>query len=382
MNGSITKPTKPSVTLSEILGQPDLWLEVVRSFQQAQPELQEFLQPILSLPNLEVLFVGAGSSAFVGEATAGIFQHRMGIPCRPVATTDLVTHPRLFVSEKKPLLVVSFARSGNSPESVAAIAVVNQVCPEAFHLVVTCNSSGALAQIRSKRSHVFVLPEAANDRGLAMIGSVSGMMLVVLLLANTPLETATDRISALSLATKNRITQSQPVLQSCAQLDFKRVVCLGSGPFLGLAREAHLKIQELSDGQVIGKWDSYLGFRHGPKAVVDRATLMLYFVSPDPYVAQYERDLVRSVQAEQNPMCSIAISSSPLDWPVDFSLSLGGPALTEDDFLLLPYLIPAQLLAVFKSQNRGLNPDSPSERGAIHRVVQGVTIYPYDVSPS
>src|SRR5699024_6931259 len=57
-------------------------------------------------------------------------------------------------------------------------------------------------------------------------------------------------------------------LQKVSQINFSRIIFLGSGPLLGIARESHLKVQELCDGEVIGKFDSFLGFRHGPKVII------------------------------------------------------------------------------------------------------------------
>jgi tagatose-6-phosphate ketose/aldose isomerase len=49
----------------------------------------------------------------------------------------------------------------------------------------------------------------------------------------------------------------------------------------------------------------------------------------------------------------------------------------EEEFLTIVSVLPAQILAFFKSIQLGLKPDTPSDSGMIHRVVQGVKIYPY-----
>ena len=164
---------------------------------------------------------------------------------------------------------------------------MNQVHPNAHHLVLTCNSAGALAQLRAPRMCTYLLPKETNDQGLAMIGSVSGMILVSLLLSlKSKVGKWTSIVSEISKSTEGFILNSFSEVQKVAELPFERVVCLGSGEFLGLARESHLKIQELSDGQVICKHDSYLGFRHGPKAVVNDKTLLIYFQSTEKQVIQ------------------------------------------------------------------------------------------------
>lgn len=369
-----------SVTIQEIYGQPSLWLEIYELVRSQKEEILAFMSQVRNRKNLDVIFSGAGSSAFVGEAVLGPFRKITGLDCRAVATTDIVTHPKMWISADRPSLLVSFARSGNSPESVAAFDLAESV-GYVRHLIITCNKDGDLAK-RAKSSsacHLLVLPERANDRGLAMIGSVTGMILAALLVAQIDkIEDLKEKVEAVVQQANDIIANYKSDLERVAsQVKFDRVVCLGSGPKLGIAREAQLKIQELSDGQVLCKFDSYLGFRHGPKAVVNASTLLLYFRSCDPYVAKYEQDLINSIKNEMQCAYTIDVCSN-VDEETDLSIKLSESKVSlEDHWNMLPSLIPAQLLAAFKSRSLGLDPDSPSARGAIHRVVQGVTIYPF-----
>lgn len=365
-----------SVTIEEIKGQPKLWIEISRLIQSRASEISEFFKTVD--PNAEVIFSGAGSSAFVGETVAGIFQRETDYSTRAVATTDIVTHPELYLNRSKPLLFISLARSGNSPESLASIETVERFHPEARHLIITCNAQGKLAQLgTSERRFVLLLPEKANDQGLAMIGSVTGMTLAAILVSR--IDKIDTELVQVQVAARygETVLRHEALIRNLAQLEFRRVVCLGSGPLLGLAREAHLKIQELSDGQVIGKFDSYLGFRHGPKAVVDNQTLLIYFIGSDSHINEYERDLIASVEAEQKPLFTLGISERPCKWRMDHEISMNDARDLNPDYLALPFLLPVQLLAAFKSQSLGLNPDSPSK--VIHRVVQGVKIYPREI---
>lgn len=372
--------TQKYVTFKEIHGQPGLWQEVLAKVSEDRARLDSFFATLPGQDSLEVLFTGAGSSAFVGEAVAALFENKTGLRCRPVATTDIVTHPRQCIPANRPVLLVSFARSGNSPESIAAVKLANQVSSQVFHLIITCNKDGALAKLKGlPRSHVVLLPEEANDKGLAMIGSVTGMILATLLIADRadPAKCKSN-VDQVARAGQALLESTLPAVKAWSELPFSRIVCLGSGPLLGVAREAHLKVQELSDGKVIGKFDSFLGFRHGPKAVVNDATFLLHFASRDAYVAQYESDLITSVTKEQNPLRSAVLAPGPTMLPGVESLSLDPQGSVADEAYLLPlYLLPAQLLGAYKSLQLGLNPDSPSPRGAIHRVVQGVNIYPF-----
>ena len=160
---------------------------------------------------------------------------------------------------------------------------------------------------------------------------------------------------------------------------FKRAVFLGSGLLKGIARESQLKLQELTDGKVICKYDSFMGFRHGPKAVIDDDTLIIYLFSNNHYANLYEIDLVNAISESRKNLFTIGIMEKNIDSvKVDLRivLSQNGKKIQEE-FLPVVSVLPAQLLGLYKSLNLGLNPDSPSASGMIHRVVQGVNIYPY-----
>jgi Predicted phosphosugar isomerases len=166
-------------------------------------------------------------------------------------------------------------------------------------------------------------------------------------------------------------------IHEIAKLNFQRAVFLGSGPQFGTATESHLKLQELTDGKIICKTDSFLGFRHGPKAVIDNTTLVVYLFSNQPYVVQYENDLVNAMKTGKDALLEVGIMEAPKpSVALDKAIVLGEKNLLDEDLLSVCSVIPAQMLGFFKSIELGLRPDTPSESGAISRVVQGVTIYP------
>ncbi len=93
---------------------------------------------------------------------------------------------------------------------------------------------------------VVLLPEATHDRGFAMTSSFSAMVLAALAIFSG-IETFEPRIEPIAKAVADLLTV-EPQIAALAQAGFSRVVYLGSGPFKGLAREAALKLLELTDG--------------------------------------------------------------------------------------------------------------------------------------
>ncbi len=368
-------------TEKEIWGQPELWLKVYERIRKEKQTLSTYLNSVLSDDKLTVILTGAGTSAYIGLSLTGTFTHNFGKQTLAIPTTDLVTHPADYFYPDQSVLLVSFARSGNSPESVAAARLADQLCAKVYHIIITCNGSGELANYDTRSSkYVFVLPEEANDKSLAMTGSYSGMLLSGLLLARySEIDELKREVNILIKYARQILAQADS-LKLLANLDFERAVFLGSGPLFGAATESHLKVQELTDGRVICKNDTFLGFRHGPKAVINSKTLVFLLFSNQSYVNQYETDLLESLNVGQKPLFTAGISETAIDGiNADrlFVLSADGVQLNEE-FLPVCYILPAQMIGYYKSLQLGMDPDSPSRSGAISRVVKGVVIYPYE----
>jgi tagatose-6-phosphate ketose/aldose isomerase len=160
------------------------------------------------------------------------------------------------------------------------------------------------------------------------------------------------------------------------------VVYLGSNELRGLAREAALKLLELTDGQVVALHDSPLGFRHGPKTIVDADTLVVVMLSNDAHARRYDLDLLRELRNDGRAGRVLALSGRPEPQAEPERgadcLVLSGAGDAGEIALALPYIVFCQILALRMSLALGLRPDTPSVSGTVNRVVQGVTIHPFD----
>jgi tagatose-6-phosphate ketose/aldose isomerase len=153
-------------------------------------------------------------------------------------------------------------------------------------------------------------------------------------------------------------------------------VYLGSGPLEGLARESALKLLELTAGEVVTYFDSPLGFRHGPKSVLDPDTLVVVYVSTDPYTRRYDLDIIAEIRAQLGQDAVTVLSTEPIPTTHGRSVVLPGLDGLDDALVALPYLVFAQYLALFTSLEYAKTPDNPFPSGEVSRVVKGVTIYP------
>lgn len=368
-------------TAKEISQQPELWKKIWAKLNEDQSGINRFLERALS-DSKRIILTGAGTSGYIGRSLSGVFQRNTKIVSEAICTTDLVSHPKDYLRRDIPLLLISFARSGNSPESLAAVSLADELCDTCYHLIITCNAAGSLAMYGDSddRRFVFTLPEEANDQSLAMTSSYTGMLLAGMLLAEMQtLENNKTVVDTLAQYGRKVINYYFDDFRTISEKNFKRAVFLGSGPLHGTATESHLKLQELTDGKIICKDDSFLGFRHGPKAVIDEDTLVVYIFSNDPYVQKYEKDLVASMRRGNPPMLEVGVMEKMMpDVALEYSFSFsenGGKV--REEFLAVCSVLPAQLLAFFKSLQLGLQPDSPSATGAISRVVEIFPIYEF-----
>jgi tagatose-6-phosphate ketose/aldose isomerase len=300
--------------------------------------------------------------------------------CKAVSTTDLVTHPESFLSTKKKVVLISFARSGNSPESIGTVNIANEICDNIVHIFITCNKDGELAKMANPNNTLLLLlPPETNDVSLAMTSSFSTMMLACLLVMNIfKIEDQLAHVQSLSRNTQNILDNYASKLKEIAERQFKRAIFLGSGELKGIAEECHLKLQELTDGNVICKYESFMGFRHGPKAVINERTILIYLFSDDDYVFQYEKDLVEQINSNNQVVAQIAVSQSKVefkDLKFDLEVVINNDFSVTSEYDSISYVLVGQLLGYYKSMALGLNPDNPSISGNISRVVEGVTIY-------
>ncbi len=352
----------------EILAQPAIWRAWAPVIARGAPELRNW---IAGSGAQQIWLSGAGTSAFVGDLVAAAIPEFRGMAVRSVPSTDLVAMPAHHLRPGLRPLVISFGRSGNSAESLGALDALDAIAPDAPRLNITCNRDSALARRTAPggNGRVIVLPEATHDTGFAMTSSYSTMLLSALSVLD---ETAgPDRMTQLAETAEDLLARLAG--WAAAQGVPGRVVFLGSGAQMFAAREAALKLLELTAGATVTLWDSFLGFRHGPKSFVDDTTRIIAFTAADRQAQRYEADLLAELSQQFPEVPVTTIGPTP---KADFALPPGVP----DAWNAPLQVMLAQVLAVRLSQALGLNVDDPfAGRGTLTRVVSGVTLYPPEV---
>ena len=101
-------------TAREIAQQPAMLRQTRLLLETARPDIDRYLGPLLKQPDLRVILTGAGSSAFIGACLAPYLASVLPCHVEAIASTDIVSAPQLYLPRQEPVLLVSFARSGNS----------------------------------------------------------------------------------------------------------------------------------------------------------------------------------------------------------------------------------------------------------------------------
>ncbi|WP_086349503.1 SIS domain-containing protein [Candidatus Enterococcus clewellii] len=379
----ILKEMGADITTGEIKQQPELWQETLEIYKKNEEAIYAFLEKIKreTQRKIRVIFTGAGTSQYVGD-TLVPYLTRQGdtrnFSFESIGTTDIVGAPYDYLLPEEPTILVSFARSGNSPESLAAVAVADKLVKQLYHITITCAADGQLALAAEGKENILLLlmPPKSNDKGFAMTGSFTCMTLSALLIFDQEVLAQKEAYIQAMQEMGREVIQREAEIQTVLARDYHRIVYLGSGSLSGLTREAQLKVLELTAGQIATVFDSSLGFRHGPKSFVDKQTLLFVFVNNDGYTRKYDLDILSEVQGD-----GIAAAVVGIGQQVEDSL-IGTPfvysnkeVLLPEAYLAFPDILFAQTVALHSSIKVGNTPDTPSPTGTVNRVVQGVTIH-------
>lgn len=352
-------------TWREIRQQPDAW---VKAIGDLAPRIDALRQWIAGLSINEVWFCGAGTSAYIGEIAVATLPGRPGLPYRAVASTDLVASPRRFLNGHSRPLVVSFGRSGNSTESRGTLDLIDRLAPLTPRLNITCNGASLLATRQppsGEEQRVIVLPEETHDAGFAMTSSFTTMLMTVLgLFGDLTPQALHAAVAAVADAARDVLPRAEAHVAASAMPE--RTVFVGSGPGAAVAREAALKVMELTAGAIPALSESSLGFRHGPKSFVTGTTRIVQFASAETPARLYDADLADELRGQYGRASVTVIGPEGSDFP----LADCGPLQP-----LLQILLP-QVAAVTWASRLGLNVDDPfAGSGTLSRVVAHVRLH-------
>lgn len=371
-------------TAKEINQQPKLWLETVNMLRENRNKIEAYIKKQKLDKGVRIILTGAGTSAYVGDTAAIYLSKKLNLRVESIPTTDIVSSPEDYLKAEVTTILVSFARTGDSPESLATYNLAEQIVKNLTQIVITCNENGELAKkcIKKDENLLLLMPKQSNDKSFAMTSSFTCMLLTSLFVFDM------DNFDSNVKVIENVAKRGQSILDTkikeimeLVKLGYERVVYLGSSSLAGLSKEASLKSLELTSGKICAICESSMGFRHGPKSITNDKTLVFVFVSSDKYTKKYDLDIISEIYKDNGTQKVVAIAQTADENLEKISyktlITDDQIGLIDDAYSALDFILYAQLFAFFYSIDLGITPDNPRPDGTVNRVVKGVTIHEY-----
>ena len=351
------------LTWREIQQQPALWPTTAERVREAV----ERLQLLARLKDARVVITGAGTSAYAAAAVAAAWPRSIAVP-----STDLLLATERYMEDAD--VLVSVARSGDSPESMAVVDRVHRLRPGIWHLAVTCNPRGGLAT--SPLVNTIILDPRTNDESLVMTSSFSNLLLAGLCLVKG--DSMGPVIAMAATEAQTRVALISERMRNLADSVEDRILLLASPPLFSWAQEGALKVLEMTAGRFPVMAETYLGLRHGPMSFVRQNTRVVCLLANDRGSQPYEEDLVRELRAKNLGYLVGVFHDDGANNKIARLFDEVIPALlphAPDDVRTPCEILGVQLLGYHLSLRVGLNPDNPSPGGVINRVAQGIRVY-------
>lgn len=345
-----TQPQGPSsATLREILSQPETWRNSLGELQ-ANGCLEAVLEETGA--RAQWVFLGCGTSFYLAEAAAASWTLLTGIPARALPASEVLLFPELTLPRSTGLQVVAISRSGRTSETVRAATLLSEQY-KVPTLGITCASDSLLEDACDLTLRL----STADEKSTVMTRSFTSMLLT---LQHIAAQKAADSsfLAAIDMMSSHFSHQIQTLADEMEAFveehKFASYVFLGQGPFHGIAREASLKVTEMSCSH--GQSFHTLEFRHGPKAIVGPDTCLTFFLSESGNAAEAEMlGEMKELGGMIIAICNRASDAIRRSSDLVFELGLAAPELVT----LAPFVVPAQLLGFYTGIQKGLNPDHP-----------------------
>jgi glucosamine--fructose-6-phosphate aminotransferase (isomerizing) len=340
---------RPTITLDEILSQPQCWAACLDTLDRA-----EVIRKICAQvpPDADWLFIGCGTSYYIALSAAASFAAITGMPARAVPASEILFFPDAVLGKCATTIPVLISRSGKTTEVVRAAQYLERE-RDMRCIAITCYGDQPLAQT----SALPIVLDAAAEKSTVMTRSFSSMLMGLQFLAASVAGSDALLEGLRQLPSRSTIMFQQApglVRDFVSRHDLDNYSFLGQGPLFGIANEAMLKVMEssCSYAQVFHS----LEFRHGPKSIVSPRSLLVFFMSDQAYAA--ETALLEEMKAlGATTMTVTSQPSSRIRAATD--LLVQTPAGSPECSRLAACALAGQLLGLYTGLKKGLDPDSP-----------------------
>jgi glucosamine--fructose-6-phosphate aminotransferase (isomerizing) len=333
-------------TYQEIISQPKAWAQALKVMGSLKDEINRLWE---THPNPRVIFTGCGSTYYLSLAAASLFQELTGWGTRAVPGGELILYPDTAYEKDIPTLLVAISRSGTTSETVAAVRKFKQA-DRGPVLVITNYEDTPL----SKLGDISVAIPAGQEESVAQTRSFASMYVAATAFAaicaeRVVLLSAMEKLPALG---EKLINQYDGLARRIGKnLELDRFYFLGSGPRYGLACETNLKLKEMT--LTHSEPFYFFEFRHGPMSMVTNTAMVIGMRSS--LNASHEQTVLDEMRSLGGQVLSLGES----DADVAFESQL------PEEVRNVLYLPVLQLMAYYRAQAKGLDPDNPRNLSAV-----------------
>jgi len=323
-------------TLKEISEQPD-------SISQAgdNDQIQQFVDYIKQAKNLYI--TGSGTSYNAAEIAKYLMSKFAKIKINTVIASELPFSPD-DIEHNSTLIAIS--QSGESADVLEAVKIAKESNANILSIVNHLNSS------LSQESSLVMGLNCGPEIGVAATKSFTSQLAILYKIAdklcngciNPDWEKISSTVSQI-LSNNSKIKEISKDLK-----DVTDIYILGRGIHLPIAREAALKLKELSYIHAEGIAGGEL--KHGPLALMDSN---VYVIIINPNDSTYNDTLNSANQIKARGAKIIGISDKESD-VYDYWIEI--PPIDEPLYPIIE-IIPIQLLAYYSALEKKTNPDYP-----------------------
>jgi glucosamine--fructose-6-phosphate aminotransferase (isomerizing) len=347
--GRDSAPAAGRHTLSEILSQPEVWRETSKQLEQ-QGALEQLVKNFF--PRSPWLFIACGSSYYLSQMVATQWTTELQARCTAVPASEFLFAPGETMRRAGAQQVVLISRSGETTEVLRAAKLL-ETERSVLTLGVTCNANSPLEKLCGRTLKLAWV----DEQSMVMTRSFTSM-LIALERLGAKFSGNRELIAALDALPE----EVQPWLEANAgkiqgfggKREFADFVFLGQGAHYWMAQEAGLKITEMSSSYA--QVYHTLEFRHGPRSIASRDTLITFLISEAAEAE--ETQLV--LEMKDLGAATFVITNRATETLRRASDLLVELRMEEPEFARLAAVaIPAQLLGAAAGLRKGLDPDTP-----------------------
>jgi glucosamine--fructose-6-phosphate aminotransferase (isomerizing) len=342
---------KGGKTFSEILEQPDRWVEAIKLYNKER----ETLIWIKKMRFDQIVFTGCGASYAASIYAASVFRAIGKTFAVEANAGEILASDTLPFDSKRRTLIFALSKSGETDEVIWAIEKVKKFNPETAVISITCNGDSTIAKASTKS----IVLDGIGDEGLIPIKSFSTTLFVIALIAGA-IGGDAKFLGELSKLPKNIDIRKyyDQIIKLRHIGEIKSTVYCGTSANSGIAMYGSIALKEMSLTSSV--FQNSLEFRHGHYVTAGNHMMFVYMLSNSIQKTEFE-----AMRDAAKMKSQIFLVGDEYDDKAaagfEYSVKLNsGVSPYASAFYAIPVM---QIIAFHHAMTKGMNPDKPKFLG-------------------